>query len=78
MVSVTKIYDKFQTVIPLEIRNEFNLDKSFKVEWRINNNGKVELDFIKELTLDEMIGKYSAAEKIDSVKLKQDFKNNNM
>ncbi|WP_405268761.1 hypothetical protein [Methanobrevibacter sp.] len=78
MVSVTKIYDKFQTVIPLEIRNEFNLDKSYKVEWRINDNGKVELDFIKELTLDEMIGKYSAEEKIDSVKLKHDFKNNNL
>ena len=78
MVSVTKIYDKFQTVIPLEIRNEFNLDKSYKVEWRINDNGKVELEFIKELTLDEMIGKYSAEEKIDSVKLKQDFKNNNL
>ena len=76
MVSVTKIYDKFQTVIPLEIRNEFNLDKSYKVEWRIKDNGKVELDFIKELTLDEMIGKYSAEEKIDSVKLKHDFKNN--
>ena len=60
MVSVTKIYDKFQTVIPLEIRKEFNLDKSYKVEWKINGNGKVELAFIKDLTLDEMIGKYSA------------------
>ncbi len=49
MVSVTKIYDKFQTVIPLEIRKEFNLDKSYKVEWKINENGKVELDFIKDL-----------------------------
>ena len=76
MVSITKIYDKFQTVIPLEIRNEFNLDKSYKVEWRINDNGKVELDFIKDLTLDEMIGKYSAVDDIDSVKLKHDFKNN--
>lgn len=78
MVSVTKIYDKFQTVIPLEIRNEFNLDKSYKVEWKINKDGKVELDFIKDLKLEEMIGKYSAVEKIDSVKLKQDFKNNKL
>ena len=75
MVSVTKIYDKFQTVIPLEIRKEFNLDKSYKVDWKITKDGKVELDFIKDLTLDEMIGKYSAAEDIDSVKLKHDFKN---
>lgn len=78
MVSVTKIYDKFQTVIPLEIRKEFNLDKSYKVEWKINDLGKVELEFIKDLTLDEMIGKYSAVENIDSVKLKHDFKNNNL
>lgn len=76
MVSVTKIYDKFQTVIPLEIRKEFNLDKSYKVEWKINENGKVELDFIKELSLDDMVGRYSACENIDSVKLKLDFKNN--
>jgi len=76
MVSVTKIYDKFQTVIPSEIRKEFNLDKSYKVEWKINDKGKVELDFIKELSLDDMVGRYEAQEKIDSVKLKHDFKNN--
>lgn len=78
MVSVTKIYDKFQTVIPSEIRREFNLDKSYKVEWKINKQGKVELDFIKDLTLDEMVGKYSASENIDSVKLKHDFKNSRL
>lgn len=75
MVSVTSIYDKFQTVIPAEIRNEFNLDKSYKIEWRIKDNGKVELQFIKELTLNEMIGRYTASEPIDSVQLKNDFKN---
>lgn len=78
MVSVTKIYDKFQTVIPSEIRKEFNLDKSYKVEWKINDEGKVEVDFIKDLSLDDMVGRYSACEKIDSVKLKHDFKNNKM
>lgn len=75
MVSVTRIYDKFQTVIPSEIRREFNLDKSYNVEWNINENGKVELEFIKNLTLDDMVGRYSANEKIDSVKLKHSFKN---
>ena len=76
MVSVTSIYDKFQTVIPAEIRDEFNLDKSYKIEWKINENGKVELEFIKELSLEDMVGRYSTVEDIDSVKLKQDFKNN--
>lgn len=78
MVSVTSIYDKFQTVIPSEIRKEFNLDKSYKIEWRINEKGKVELEFVKELTLDEMVGRYTAKEPIDAVKLKNDFKNGNL
>ena len=75
MVSVTHIYDKFQTVIPAEVRNEFNLDKSYKIEWHIKEDGKVELEFIKELALDEMVGRYTAFEPIDSVQLKNDFKN---
>ena len=77
MVSITKIYDKYQTVIPSEIRNKFNLDKSYKIQWKIIDEGKVELEFIKELSLDDMVGRYSAREPIDSVKLKQDFKNGN-
>ena len=75
MVSVTSIYDKFQTVIPVEIREEFDPDKSYKIEWKITENGKVELEFIKELSLDDMVGRYSTKEPIDSVKLKHDFKN---
>ncbi|MBR3197482.1 hypothetical protein [Methanobrevibacter thaueri] len=75
MVSVTSIYDKFQTVIPVEVRKEFNLDKSYKIEWKITGDGKVELEFIKELSLDDMVGRYSTEEPIDSVKLKHDFKN---
>jgi hypothetical protein len=35
----------------------------------------VELEFIKELSLDEMVGRYTASEPIDSVQLKKDFKN---
>lgn len=71
MVSVTKIYDNFQTVIPSQIRKEFNLDNSHKIEWKINDNGKVELEFIKELTLDDMVGRYTAKESIDCVNLKR-------
>ena len=70
MVSVTGIYDKFQTVIPSEIRKKFNLDKSYKIEWKINENGKVELEFIRQLSLNEMVGRYTAAEPTDAVDLK--------
>lgn len=75
MVSVTSIYDKFQTVIPAEIRKEFNLDKSYKIKWKINDDGKVELEFIKELTLDDMVGRYAAKEPTNALQLKNEFKN---
>ena len=51
------------------------MDKSYKIEWKINDEGKVELEFIKELTLDEMVGRYTAVEPTDVVSLKNDFKN---
>lgn len=76
MVIVTSIYDKFQTVIPAEIRKQFDLDKSYKIEWKINDEGNVQLKFFKELDLDDMVGKYKSNEDIDSVKLKHEFKNN--
>ena len=76
MVIVTSIYDKFQTVIPVEIRKQFDLDKSYKIEWKINDKGIVELEFFKELNLEDMVGKYKSNEDIDSVKLKHEFKNN--
>ena len=75
MVSVTSIYDKFQTVIPAEIRKEFNLDKSYIIKWKINDDGKVELEFIKELTLDDMVGRYAAKEPTNALQLKNEFKN---
>ena len=77
MICKTSIYDKFQTEIPAEIRKKFNLDKTYEIEWTINDNGKVELEFIKKLSLDEMVGRYTAIEPMDSVKLKNDFKNEN-
>lgn len=78
MVIVTSIYDKFQTVIPAEVRKEFNLDKSYKIKWEIKSSGKIKLEFFKELCLDDMVGKYTANDEINSVNLKYDFKNNKL
>ena len=77
MAIVTCIWDKFQTIIPAEIRYEFNLDKSFNIEWKINENGNVELEFFKNLSLDDMVGRYKAKEAIDCVSLKHGFKKEN-
>ena len=71
----TSIYDKFQTVIPSEIRKHYNLDKNYIIKWSINESGKTELDFIKKIPIKDMIGRYRAKEPIDSVELKHKFKN---
>ena len=42
MEVTTKIYDKFQTVIPSEIRKHYNLDKNYIIKWSINESGKTE------------------------------------
>ena len=76
MVCITDIDDKFRTIIPPEIRRKFNLDKSCRIEWFNNDDGKVEVEFNKQLSIDEMIGRYSASKPIDSLWLKHDFKNN--
>ncbi|MBQ9160377.1 MAG: hypothetical protein IJ122_03510 [Methanobrevibacter sp.] len=75
MTSITRIYDGFKTDIPSEIRNDLNLNKNDKIQWIINKNGKVELEFIKSLSLDEMVGRYMAVEPVNSVQLKHEFKN---
>lgn len=74
MLARTKIYDKYQTVIPAEIRNKYNLSRDYYIEWDINENGKVELDFIKKLSLNEMIGRYDTKEPTNAVEDKKRFK----
>ncbi|KZX11483.1 AbrB/MazE/SpoVT family DNA-binding domain-containing protein [Methanobrevibacter filiformis] len=74
-IATTKIYDKFQTVIPIEVRKKFNIDgKGYFIEWNINKEGKVELDFVKKLSFEEMVGRYKAKTPIDSLKLKKQFR----
>lgn len=75
---VTNIYDKFQTVIPSEIRKHYNLDQNYIIRWSINDAGKTELEFIKKIPIEDMIGRYHAKEPIDSVKLKHKFKNGDL
>jgi bifunctional DNA-binding transcriptional regulator/antitoxin component of YhaV-PrlF toxin-antitoxin module len=74
-IATTKIYDKFQTVIPLEIRKEYHIKgKNYFIEWNINEKGKIELEFIKKLSFSEMAGRYKAKEPINSLELKKQFR----
>jgi bifunctional DNA-binding transcriptional regulator/antitoxin component of YhaV-PrlF toxin-antitoxin module len=69
MIVTTKIYNKYQTVVPLEIRKILGIEQNDLMEWKLKKNGKVEVSFSKNLSEKEMIGKFKAKEPFDSVKL---------
>ncbi|WP_407421820.1 hypothetical protein [Methanobrevibacter sp.] len=71
MVIFTTLNEKFETNIPVEIIKELDLDKSDKILWKINNRGTVELEFIKNVDLENMVGKYKSVEDIDCVQLRK-------
>lgn len=67
----TKIYDKYQTVIPSEIRKKLNLSPSDIVEWSLMDDGSVSLNFRKKMSLDDIIGIIETKEPTNAVKLKK-------
>lgn len=71
MVIFTTLNEKFETNIPVEIIKELDLYKSDKILWKINNRGTVELEFIKNVDLENMVGKYKSVEDIDCVQLRK-------
>ena len=74
-LATTKIYDKFQTAIPVEVRKKYDIEgKNYFIEWNINEKGKIELEFIKKLSFEDMVGRYKAKKPIDSLKLKKRFR----
>ncbi|MDR2623006.1 MAG: AbrB/MazE/SpoVT family DNA-binding domain-containing protein [Methanobrevibacter sp.] len=74
-LATTKIYDKFQTVIPVEVRKKYDIDgRDYFIEWNINDKGKIELDFVKKLSFEDMVGRYKAKKPIDSLELKKQFR----
>ncbi|MGL6298578.1 MAG: hypothetical protein ACRC1M_05355 [Methanobacteriaceae archaeon] len=75
MLATTKMYDRFQTVVPAEVRKMLDIDKNYIIEWDVNEEGQAVLSFVKKLSLDEMIGRYTSKEPIDAVELKRKFKN---
>ncbi|MDR0900913.1 MAG: type II toxin-antitoxin system PrlF family antitoxin [Methanobrevibacter sp.] len=68
MIAETNIYDRYQTVIPKEIRKKLNLDKDQVIGWDINDKGKVELTFRKKLTTKDMIGRYTTKKPFNATK----------
>jgi len=67
----TKIYKGFQTVIPSEIRNKLKLEVDDMVEWFMDENGSIRVNFRKRSNFEDIIGIGRTEYKTDSVKLKK-------
>ena len=71
MIAKTKIYPKYQTTIPKEIRKKLYLKEDHIIEWDINKNGKVELTFRKKVTEKDIAGMIKEKLPYDSVEIKK-------
>jgi AbrB family looped-hinge helix DNA binding protein len=70
MTSKTKISKGFQTVVPAEVRNMFDVGPGDILEWIPTENG-VEVKFRKKLSLWDIAGIVKTDEKTDAVELKK-------
>ena len=71
MALTTKIYNKFQTVIPKEIREKLGITENHLVEWYLDELGEVKLKFIENLSFEDMAGIFKSDKPTDAVKLKK-------
>jgi bifunctional DNA-binding transcriptional regulator/antitoxin component of YhaV-PrlF toxin-antitoxin module len=71
MPETSKLYKGFQTVVPSQIRKSFNLDLDYILEWEINEDGKVEVEFRKKTSFMDMEGILTTEKSTDAVKLQR-------
>lgn len=67
----TKLYNRYQTVIPSEIRKKISVDPDSIIEWTINEKGKVELEFRKKVTEKDIIGLIKQELPYNSIEIKK-------
>jgi AbrB family looped-hinge helix DNA binding protein len=69
----TKISKGYQTVIPSQIRKELNIDANDIMAWELKENGKVEINFRKKMSIYDVTGivKGDPKHPTDAVKLKK-------
>jgi len=68
----TKVYDNNQTAIPSEIRKMFKVQANDIVEWIVNEDGEININFRKRCRLDDIVGIVSSKKPIDSVKIQKE------
>jgi len=52
----SSIYKNYQTVIPKNVRKEFNVTENTVVEWIKNENGELNIKFREKVTLKDVVG----------------------
>lgn len=52
----SKIYKNFQTVIPKEVRKEYNITDNTIIEWIKKDNNELKVNFRKKVTLEDVAG----------------------
>ena len=71
VVTTTKIYDKYQTVIPKEIRKKLDISKDDIVEWRLLENDEIKINIRKKSNFRDIMGIISTKKPTNAVKLKK-------
>ena len=67
----TKVYNNYQTAIPQEMREKFNIDKETIIEWGINDDGTPRNNFRKKVTVNDVLGMIEDDSTDSSVELKK-------
>ena len=52
----SKMYKNFQTVIPKEVRKEYNITDNTIIEWIKKDNNELKVNFRKKVTLEDVAG----------------------
>ena len=72
LVANTKIYKNFQTSIPKEMREAFDINDETIVEWGITDDGQPEVNFRNKVNIDDIISIVKTKEVTNSVELKKE------
>ncbi|MGL6299219.1 MAG: AbrB/MazE/SpoVT family DNA-binding domain-containing protein [Methanobacteriaceae archaeon] len=71
MTTTTKVYNGNQTTIPSEVRKKYNVAPEDIVEWKITDNGTLELSFRKKVELKDVLGLIKEDIPYNAVELKK-------
>lgn len=73
MLVKTKVYTKYQTTIPAELRKKYNIECDDIVEWEEKDNGEITVSFRKKLSFKDMEGVGSLKTKTNAVQLEKEL-----